>query len=484
MQPSHSVSSPPSWLADPGMGLRLGEVATICGPLLHTVIGPADLVAERICNDSRILQAGDCFVALTNDQRDGHAYVADALARGARFVIVSQWPLAGELGPEQGAVVVRDVDAALVRLARWWRERYTIPAVGVGGGVGKTTTKETVAGLLAQRYGTEHILKTPANWNDLRGISLTLLGLRDHHQRAVIEMGMDRPGEVAQLAEVAHPRWGIVTAVSATHLEFFPSMGDLVATERGMVESLPADGLAILNDNDRLVRDMVPFASCPTFTFGTLPDVALRAIRLSSRGTHGLSFVARQGEATVTVQTNLMGRHLITSALAALSTALADGWSLAEAAAALANVHITQRIRLLPGVQGSTIIDDTYNASPESMRAALDLLADWPRETGGRRMALLGTMRELGPRSPREHHRLGRRAAARCSTLWVTGEERESIADGARAGGLADMRVFATPHAAAVDCLATLHQHDVLLVKASHAVGLDQIIPLLLFTSV
>nr|MBA3826429.1 UDP-N-acetylmuramoyl-tripeptide--D-alanyl-D-alanine ligase [Ktedonobacterales bacterium] len=451
--------------------------AHACGPLLHAVVGAEDLVGERICNDTRILQPGDVFIALSSEKRDGHDFVASALAQGARFVIVSQWPLGGELAPGQGALVVRDVDAALVRLARWWRASHPIPAVGIGGGVGKTTTKETVAALLAERYDAAHILKTPANWNDLRGISLTLLGLRDHHQRAVLEMGMDRPGEVAQLAEVGRPRWGIVTAVSATHLEYFPSMSDLVATERGLVESLPADGLAILNDSDRLVRDMIPHATCPVFTYGTLPGVDLRAIRVGSRGTEGLRFIARRGDEAVEVATPLIGRHLVTTALAALSLALADGWSLVEAAAALARVQVPQRMRFLAGIAGSTIIDDTYNASPESMRAALDLLADWPREAGGRRMAFLGTMRELGTRSPREHHRLGRRAAWRCTTLWVTGEERDAIAAGAQAGGLADVRVFADPAAAAADCATTLQAHDVLLVKASHAVGLDALIP-------
>lgn len=476
---SHPVpASPPPWRAAPGMGLRLGEAAAAMGPLLRIAIGPADLTAERMCNDSRELQAGDCFVALT-DKRDGHGFVPNALAKGARFVIVSQWPLAVELAPDQGALVVRDVDAALVRLAVYWRAKFPIPAVGVGGGVGKTTTKEMVTGLLAQRYGADNILKTPANWNDLRGISLTLLGLRANHQRAVLEMGMDRPGEVAQLAEVGRPHWGIVTAVSATHLEFFPTMADLVATERGLVESLPPDGLAILNDNDRLVRGMIPFAPCPVFTFGTLPGVELRAVRVTSRGTDRLSFTVTHGTESVAVQTNLLGRHLVTTALAALSIALADGWSLPDAAEALAAVHIPQRIRLRPGVQDSTIIDDTYNASPESMRAALDLLADWPREQGGRRLALLGTMRELGPRSWRAHQRLGYRAAWRCQTLWVTGEERAAIAAGAKAGGLADVRVFADPAEAAANCAANLQPHDVVLVKASHAVGLDQVVEML-----
>ncbi len=461
------------------MRLSLADAAAALGPLLRDTIGAGDLRGERFCNDTRLLQSSDIFVALMGN-RDGHQFVPLAIERGARFVIVSQWPLPCTLGENQGALVVRDVDAALARLAQWWRSRHDIPIAGIGGGVGKTTTKEVVAGLLAQRYGPDHVLKTPANWNDLRGVSLTLLGLRDTHQRAVIEMGMDRQGEVAQQAEVVRQRWGVVTSVSATHLEFFPNMQELIATERGMVETLPPDGLALLNINDRLVRGMIPSATAPAFAFGTLPGVDLRALRVSSRGDNGLSFTAVQGQETTEVRTTLVGRHLVTSALAALSVALADGWRLADAAEALALVQVPQRIQFRPGLRGSMIIDDTYNASPESMRAALDLLTDWPREQGGRRLALLGTMRELGPRSWREHHRLGRRAAWRCSTLWVTGEERDAIADGARAGGLDDVRVFADPFDAAADCAAALQPHDVLLVKASHAVGLDQVVPMLI----
>ena len=472
-------ASPPPWLAEPGMNLTMGEAATVLGSLLRMMVGDATLRGERICNDTRLIAAGDIFIALTGN-RDGHSFVPLALERGAAFVIVAQWPLTVPLGARQGALVVHDVDAALVRLASWWRMRHDILVIGIGGGVGKTTTKETVAGLLSQRHGAEHILKTPANWNDARGLSLALLGLRDHHQRAVVEMGMDRQGEVAQLAAIARPRWGIVTSVSATHLEFFPDMAALIATERGMVESLPPDGLALLNSDDRLVRGMIPAATCPVYTFGTLPGDDLRAIRLSSRGGAGLTFVAQTSEANVAVSTTLVGRHLVTSALAALSVALADGWSLADAASALSAVQIAQRMQFHPGIAGSTIIDDTYNASPESMLASLDLLADWPREQGGRRMALLGTMRELGTRSIREHHRLGRRAAARCSTLWVTGEESHHIADGATAGGLRDVRVFATPDEAAADCATTLAANDVLLIKASHAVGLDGIVSRLL----
>ncbi len=472
-------ASPPPWLADPGMGLGLGEAALALGPLLRAVVGSASIVGERVCNDSRLIAPGDVFVALA-DRRDGHLFVGDALARGASFVIVHQWPLPDPPGTDQGALVVRDVDAALAHLARWWRSRRDIVTVGVGGGVGKTTTKEAVAALLAERYGAGAVLKTPANWNDQRGVSLTLLGLRDHHQRAVIEMGMDRPGEVALLGGIAQPRWGIVTAVSATHLEFFPSMDELIATERGMVECLPADGLALLNDNDRLVRGMIPMATAPVMTFGTLPGADLRAVRVSSRGAIGLRFTARRGDELVPVTTRLIGRHLVTSALAALGVALADGWPLADAAAALGAIALPQRIRVEPGLRGSTIIDDTYNASPESMLAALDLLVDWPRDDSGRRLAFLGTMRELGPRSWREHHRLGRRAAWRCQALWATGEERDAIVAGAIAGGLADVRMFADPAEAAADLAATLQPHDVALVKASHAVGLDQVVPLLL----
>lgn len=461
------------------MDLRLGDVAAALGDRVRSVGGSVELRAERICNDTRVLHPGDAFVALAG-ARDGHDFVAEAFARGARFAIVSQWPLPLSPGADQGVIVVDDVDASLADLAAWWRARHPIPMVGIGGGVGKTTTKEATAGLLAILHGPEAILRTPANWNDQRGVSLTLLGLRPHHRRAVLEMGMDRPGEVAQIAALARPRWGVVVSVAATHLEFFPNMAALVATERGLVEALDADGLALLNANDRLVRSMADVATCPVRWFGSLPGLDLRGIRAISRGADPLRFIARQGDAAIEVRTTLLGRHLMTNALAALSVALADGWDLPTAAAAMAEVEVPQRIQVRPGLRGSMVIDDTYNASPASMLAALDYLADWPREQGGRRLAVLGTMRELGPRSPHEHHRLGRRAAARCDALWVTGEERDQIAAGARAGGQAAVRVFADPADALADCAATLQAHDVVLVKASHAVGLDQYVPLLL----
>ncbi len=485
------LASPPPWLADPAMNLRMDDAARALGDLLCEAHGAGDLVAERVCNDTRVLQPGDAFVALAG-ARDGHDFVPQAFARGARFGIVARWPLPTTLGSDQGVLVVSDVAAALQRLAMWWRARFTLPVVGIGGGVGKTTTKEITAGLLAVLRGPATILKTPANWNDLRGVSLALLGLRPHHRVAVLEMGMDRPGEVAEIAALGRPRWGVVTSVAATHLEYFPDMASLVATERGLVEALPADGLAILNANDRLVRgmassgwpapDRMAGSSVPVFHYGTIPGVDLRGIDVSSRGLVPLSFTAQRGAEMVAVQTTLLGRHLVTNALAALAVAQADGWDLATAAAALASVQVPQRMQILAGHHGNTVIDDTYNASPASMKAALDFLADWPRPMGGRRLAILGTMRELGPRAPREHHRLGRRAAARCDLLFATGEECEQIAAGARAAGIGAVVVAPDPADALRACAAAMRAEDIVLVKASHAVGLDRYLHLLVPT--
>lgn len=474
----HAPPSPPAWLAEPDMNLTMGEAASVLGSLLKTTVGMDTIRGERFCNDTRILQQGDIFIALSGN-RNGHDFVPAAMAQGAAFAIVVEWPLPVELSPEQGILVVRDVDAALVRLATWWRSRFDIPVVGIGGGVGKTTTKETVAALLAHRYGQEHILKTPANWNDMRGNCLTLLGLRPLHRFAVIEMGMDRPGEVAQLGEVVRPQIGIITSVSATHLEYFSDMSELIATERGMLDSLRADGLALLNDNDRLVRGMLSHAQCRVMMVGTFADDDLRAQHISSRGTTGLHFSFTYLGKTYEISTHLIGKHLVTSALMAIGVALQDGWTIADIIAGMSSIHIPLRMQFKNGKHASMLIDDTYNASPESMLAALKFLADWPSEQDGRRLALLGTMRELGPRSTREHHRLGRRAAEYCEIVWVTGDERAAIADGAIAGGLCEIRSFADPADAAQDIIATLLPHDVLLIKASHAVGLDRIVPLL-----
>ncbi|MFL5659400.1 MAG: UDP-N-acetylmuramoyl-tripeptide--D-alanyl-D-alanine ligase [Ktedonobacteraceae bacterium] len=460
------------------MNLTLRATAERVGSTRLAVVGSPSACGNRICNDTRILQQGDIFVAFSG-KRNGHSFVPEALAKGAAFVIVSEWPLPVEIESEQGVLVVQDVDAAIVELARRHRADFDIPLIGVSGGVGKTTTKETVAALLAQRYGVAHVLKTPANWNDLRGICLTLLGLRTHHRCAVIEIGMDRPGEVAQFTSIARQQIAVVTAVSATHLEYFPSMEELVATERAMVETLPWNGIAILNSADRLVRGMIPYAPCPVMTFGPFQSDAVYARYVTSMGMQGLSFLVEHRGKMLPVHTTLIGRHLVTSALAAISVALAVGWSLEEAVESLADVVVPQRIRFMNGPRGSIVIDDTYNASPQSMLAALNLMTDWPREQGGKRIAFLGDMRELGPRSLREHVRLGRRAAARCSELWATGEERETIAAGARAAGLDPVFVCGNPLEGAERLARRLQAHDIVLVKASHAVGLERIIPIL-----
>ncbi len=474
---THFPASAPPWQAPAGMRLSLGEAANTLENLLRFTVGSPDSIGARICNDTRILEQGDVFVALTGN-RNGHDFIQQAYERGASYVIAHEWPI--EIPDGRGAIIVKDTDAALVQLAMAQREKYHSLVIGVGGGVGKTTTKETIAAVLQNRYGAETVLKTPANWNDQRGVALTLLGLRPYHKRVVLEMGMDRPGEVTQLAQLARQRWGIVTSVSATHLEYFPSMDELVATERGMIETLPADGVAFINGDDPLTRGMLPYAPCHVALFGLQDDAEARAVDIAGNGLDGLTFTAIFQNQRQQVKTKLVGKHLITTALAALSVCVYDGMTLREAADLLAETEVPQRIRFLPGAHASQIIDDTYNASPESMRAALNLLAEWPLSAGGRRLALLGDMRELGPRSAAEHVQIGKLAAQVCSALWLTGNEREYLAEGARSVAGCAVYTEENPQNAAEALREALRKGDAVLVKASHAVGLDRVIAALL----
>ncbi len=474
---THFPASAPPWQAPAGMQLSLGEAAVTLENLLRFTVGSPESIGERICNDTRILEQGDIFVALTGN-RNGHDFIQQSYERGASYVIAHEWPI--EVPDGRGAIIVKDTDAALVQLAMAQREKSYSLVIGVGGGVGKTTTKETIAAALQHRYGAETVLKTPANWNDQRGVALTLLGLRPYHKRVVLEMGMDRPGEVTQLAHLARQRWGIVTSVSATHLEYFPSMDELIATERGMIETLPSDGVAFINSDDPLTRGMLPYAPCHTALFGSHEDAEVRAVDITGNGLNGLAFTAIYQNQRQQVKTKLIGKHLVTTALAALSVCIYDGMTLREAAELLAETEVPQRIRLRQGVNASQIIDDTYNASPESMRAALKLLEEWPLPEGGRRLALLGDMRELGPRSAEEHVQLGKIAAQVCGKLWLTGNERDNFAEGARSILGCEVYTEENPQNAAEALRDALRPGDVVLVKASHAVGLDVVIATLL----
>jgi UDP-N-acetylmuramoyl-tripeptide--D-alanyl-D-alanine ligase len=425
--------------------------------------------------DSRLVKPGNVFVALPGERTDGHHFLTAAVTAGAAGLLVTQSPdpaALGDLG-EVTIVVVRDGLQALGALAAGWRRGFDPLVVGVTGSIAKTSTKEAIAAVLSQRFVT---LRSEGNQNNEIGLPLTLLRLGPEHQAAVLEMGMYVGGEIAELAAMGRPRIGVVTAVQPVHLS---RIGSLEAVERAkgeLVEALPATGTAVLNADDPRVARMAERTAARTLTYGFDPAADVGADRAESAGTSGMRFVLRgPGGARRAVATPALGRHGIHNGLAAAAVGFAAGLSLDELTAGLAAGWSAPHRDQLIQAGDVTILDDSYNASPGSVLAALELLADLPST---RRVAVLGEMLELGDAHEAGHADVGRMAAGVAELLVVVGEGAAPLAEAALEAGLPADRILRAPDAeAALDVLVPrLRAGDVVLVKASRGIGLDLLV--------
>jgi len=422
---------------------------------------------QRVVVDSRQANPGSLFVALKGERVDGHDFISDAIARGATGLLVHLPPV--EVPAGVAVLQVADPLAALWALARQRRERSRVRVIGITGSVGKTTCKELTASVLSLRYVT---LKNEGNLNTEIGLPLTLLELTSQHQAAVLEMGMFAAGDIALLCELARPDVGVITNIGPTHMERLGSLEAIAAAKAELIESLPAEGVAILSRDDPLVSALAGRTKARVLWYGTTAESDIRGDSIESRGLDGFSFDLTYAGETVRVSTPLPGRHNLHNLLAAAAVGLTEGLSLAEVAEALGKARPTFRLRVVAGANGSTIIDDSYNASPISVLAALDLLA----ETPGRHLALLGDMRELGAAEAEGHAAIGRRGASTTDVLYATGEKASLIADAARAAGHPDVRIV-HDRAEAIEALKQdLRAGDHLLVKASRALELERVV--------
>ena len=433
--------------------------------------GPASRAFNRAVIDSRQVQPGDLFFALHGEHHDGHEFVDEALARGAAGLVVER-PL--EAPPDVAVFQVSDSLSALQRLAAHWRARHDVRVVGVTGSVGKTTCKELIAAVLGARW---RVLKSPANLNTEIGLPLTLLELSPEHQRAVLEMAMYGPGEIDLLCRIARPQIGVVTNVGPVHLERLGSVSAIAAAKAELVTALPPDGVAVLNGDDPHVAAMAPRTKARVLLYGQSQQCHVRGGDLVSHGLDGISFRLSYEGRHRRVEAHLPGRHHLYPALAAAAVGLAEGMTLTEVAAALREARPELRLRVLTVPNGATILDDSYNASPQSVLAALDLLAELPPgRAGGRRIALLGEMRELGAAEEEGHRQVGQRAAACADLILVVGERARPLYEAARAAGPAEARFLASAHEAAPILRDELQPGDYLLVKASRAVALESVV--------
>ena len=435
------------------------------------LIARSDRPIRGAAVDSRLVEPGQVFVALPGERVDGHAYVGDAIARGAAAVIVAR-PLADATALGDVTVVrVADTLAALGSVAAGWRRRFDPLVVGITGSIAKTSTKEAVAAVLSSRFRT---LRNEGNLNNEVGLPLTLMRLGPDHEAAVLEMGMYVAGEIAELARIAKPRIGVVTAVQPVHLSRIGSLEAIEAAKGELLDALPPDGAAILNADDPVVRGMGARSAARAMTYGFAEDADVGAEAVASAGLAGMRFTLRANGTRRAMAIPTLGRLSVHNALAAVAVGHAAGLSTDEIATGLAaGWSAPHRIELIR-LGTITLVDDTYNASPRSVVAALDLLAGLP----GRRVAILGEMLELGEASDDGHRVVGEAAARIVDWLVVVGRGAAGIAEGAVAGGLDRGRVLAVPDQdSALEAVAPrLRDGDVVLVKASRGIGLDLLV--------
>ncbi len=439
--------------------------------------------------DSRLAQPGELFVALIGERTDAHQYVDAAFEHGATAALVRRESLGslklspnrtvsildGSHNPIPGSpslllVPADDPLQALHRLAANHRAKFDPQLVGISGSVGKTSTKEATAAVLQQRFNT---LKTPRSYNSESTMPLTILQMSAEHQVAVIEMGTYGPGEIALLATIALPTIGIVTNVGIAHMERMLTIETIARAEGELIDALPDDGVAILNYDDDLVRAMTTRTQARPFFFGLNPSADVWADRVESHGFDGVTLRAHHGDQVADLRIPLMGKHHAYTALAAASAGLVLGMNWDEIAAGLETCGERLRFVAVSGPNGSIILDDTYNASPVSCNAALDLL----HELEGRHIAVFGDMYELGPVEEEAHREVGRHAARTVEVLFTVGPRARWIADEARKAGMTGDIVALDDKQAAVDALGPkLGAGDYVLVKGARGMEMETVV--------
>lgn len=427
------------------------EAALVASAARGTLIsGPSRAVFSGLSTDSRTLRPGELFVALDGGRYDGHDFVLKAIGKQAAGILVREawWREHGHRVASSGArqtavITVPEPLRALGDLANWWRRRNRVVVLAVTGSVGKTTAKEMAAAIFCRRHA---VLKTEGNLNNLIGLPLTLLGLEKAHERAVLEMGMNRPGEISRLTEIAEPDAGLITNVGMAHLEGLGSLEAVARAKAELVEMMPPRGRAVLNgDDDLLMRTASPFRR-ETLRFGLGPRNDVRAEGIVDEGRTGVAFELVYGRGKWPVRLGVAGRHNVLNALGAAAAALALGERPEDVAAGLgdfAGLHGRFHVRTL--ALGIVLVDDTYNANPTSLQAGLGSLRGLAGE-GGRIIVALGDMLELGQEAGPAHRDAGRRVAEiGASELLVMGDHAPEVIRGAIEAGMAEGHVARVP---------------------------------------
>jgi UDP-N-acetylmuramoyl-tripeptide--D-alanyl-D-alanine ligase len=455
------------------MRLTALDIAAACGGrLLH---GAEERAVDGFSIDTRTLGAGDLFFALRGERFDGHAFVEAALARGAVGAVVEAagaWPA----GSNAIAILVPDTLVALQRLAAFVRRESETTVVAITGSAGKTTTKEVTAEFLSARY---RVFRNKGNLNNHIGLPLSLLALRHRPDVAVVELGMNHPGEIRVLVKIARPDVRVWTNVGDAHVGFFGTADAIADAKAEILEaSVPSDVIVVNADDPRVIARAKRFAG-RTLTFGIEHDADVKAERVADLGVEGMRAQLRTAAGDRQVSTPLLGRGNLLNVLAATAVALHLSVPLDDIVARAASLrpayHRGEVVRLQNGV---TLIDDSYNSSPSALARALDVVAR--SRNFARRAAVLGEMLELGDLAVALHERCGEEAA-RTGLAWliaVGGEPAGALAEAARRSGMASDAVLHVPSSAeaAEAALSRVRPGDLVLVKGSRGIGTDTVV--------
>lgn len=422
------------------------------------------IISAGVSTDTRSLPRGAAFFALRGETFDGDRFASVALAGGAAVVVVARWD-GGEPPVGSAVIVVADPLLALQRLAFWWRSHLNLPVVGITGSNGKTSTKDFAAAVLSQRF---NVSATRGNLNNHIGLPLSVLATTPQHTAAVWEMGMNHSGEIAPLCEISRPKYGIITNIGTAHIEFLGSR-EAIAEEKGMLaRALPADGTLVIPAGCDFYEYFRQRTHASVVTVGNGRGlVRAEEVTLGTEGTRFTLVIESLGRAVV--ELSVPGRHMVTNALLAAAIGWKLGMGAEKIAAGLSGASITGGRLRCHDFHGIRIIDDTYNANPESMLAAIETLTEAPLpQSGGRRIIVLGRMGELGSHAPAAHLRIGRQAAARGLVVIVVGEGAEGIAEGA--GGCPHL---VDPERAAAFISGEARPGDVVLFKGCRAAAVE-----------
>ena len=426
-----------------------------------TLCGPEDVAISELSTDSRSIAPGAWFVPVTGERFDGHDYIGMALDKGAAGCFCARLP--EQLRPDKAYILVEDTRRALRDLAGWYRGQFDLPIVQITGSMGKTTFKELLAGVLGQRYNT---LKTPGNLNGDIGAPLTLLSLLPEHQAAVVETGMDSAGQIRWLGEAVRPDIAVITNVDDVHLAYFESREAICRAKAEIFENLRPGGLAVINGDDELLTALE--LGCEKVLCGLSAGCGVRVEALEDLGLEGVRCTIVTAKERYALEIPSPGVHM--ASLAALAVAVAERLGLTKdeitrGVAAYRPADNRLRVERLPG--GRLMINDSYNANPRSVRADVAILA---QHRGGKRIALLGDMTELGSAEESGHRDVGRTVGELgIEMLLAVGERSKKwMVPAAKEAGCADVRWFASRDEARDALLPHFAPGDAVLLKASH----------------